>query len=281
MEPGRHTDISIEQYHAGPGVSRSRLMDLEDGSPLLCRYRQTNPTAPSDAMNLGNVVDALVYEPDTVKSRFLVTSFGTRTKSFKELVAENPGRTVITEDMRDRAAEMAAAVLSSPVVKALMGKAQAQESWYWDEAGTLCKCRPDGYDAIEGWTFDLKTTNSLVQRKMDTSMVDYGYDVQMAMNLCGARANGLRWNGHVIIWVNKSAPIDVRPQFFSPSSNWVTFGLSRFERLRKRYQACVDADSWPGFSGVLEEPQTPTWISHKLAAEEELERAQEREGVMQ
>lgn len=279
MKPGRYTDISIEQYHAGPGVSRSRMSALENGSPLLCKYRAENPRPATDAMNLGNVVDALVYEPDTVKQRFAVTSLSTRTKAYKEFCAEHPDRIVITEEMRDRAAEMASAVLSSKVVRALMSNAGAQESWYWDEAGLLCKTRPDGYDETEGWTFDLKTTFSLERRKLDTSMADYLYDVQMAMNLCGARANGLPWNGHVLIWVEKSAPFDVRCDFFSPNSNWVTYGLSRFERLRKQYQQCLESGVWPGFADTLNEPPTPTWVSHKLAAEEELERAQERESL--
>ncbi len=276
--PGRYTDVPIATYHGGAGVSRSTLMQLENGSPLQCRWYMDNGLDETPAMRLGSMVDMLVYEPHLFASTFVVKpTFGRKKEDIearKLWEEQHASFSLVTLDAMEKAELIAAAVLGSKAVKTLQGNAGAQESWYWEEEGTLCKTRPDGYDEKNGWTFDLKTTHSLAPRTLTNKIVDYGYDVQAATNWAAARALELPWHGHVLIWAVTSPPYDVKLELMEPGGVWLSYGLSRFLRLRKRFQECLDADEWPGFSHTISAAKAPKWVAKKLEDEEFLERAE-------
>lgn len=280
MKPGRYTDIDLDEYHRLPGVSRSTLHRLSEGSPLECLHYQLNGIHQTPAILLGNLVDCLVYEPDRFGARFAVRPKFGRTKA--ELAKKDAwleahsGLCEVSLDLFEQAQAISNVVTSDKAVRALMGRASAQESWWWEEEGTLCKTRPDGYDPENGWTFDLKTVYSLSDRVLQGRIKDGGYDIQAAMNLCGARANDLPWNGHLLIWACTSEPYDVRLWLMEPGGVWLSYGLSRFMRVRRDYQRCIDENRWPGRGGDVEPAAAPKWIAKQLEDEEFLARAEAR-----
>lgn len=280
--PGRYADLGIREYHSSAGVSRSTLLRLENGTPKSCRYYMETPTVETDAMRLGSAVDMLVFEPHRASSELAVRpKFGRSKTAIEEAAAwdeEHAGRLVLTEAQADKAHALSSAVLNARSVRGLMSDAMAQESLYWRQEGILAKCRPDGYDEARATTFDLKTAHSLSDRHLATATVDYGYDVQAAMNANACAALGLPWAAHVLVWVEKSPPYDVRCTVFTAEDGWMEFGEARMLKLLRRFDACQQSGKWPGHDNGVAALPMPKWVSIKLEEEQEAERASRREG---
>src|SRR5512143_2802984 len=85
MHPGLYADVSLSEYHAAPGYSKSDL-DLIARSPAHWKYgeRVTTP-----AMRLGAAVHTCVLEPDQWERRYA------RATGRNPLDAE-PNRTVLS-----------------------------------------------------------------------------------------------------------------------------------------------------------------------------------------
>lgn len=281
-DPGRYVDLDIRAYHASEGVSRSTLMRLENGTPKSCKHYMDTPLPETDAMRLGSAVDMLVFEPHRAPHELAVRPKFGRSKAALEEAAQwderHAGHTVLTEAQADKAHAISTAVLNAQSVRGLMSDAMAQESFYWRQEGVLAKCRPDGYDELRATTFDLKTAHSLSDRHITTAIVDYGYDVQAAMNANACTELGLPWEAHVLIWVEKSPPYDVRGTVFTAADSWMELGEARMLRLLREFDACQRANDWPGHDRAVAALPMPKWVSIKLEDQQEAERASRREG---
>lgn len=282
-QPGRYRDLPIKDYFAAKNtISRSSLAKLEDGTPKDLKHYMEHGINETDAMRLGSAVDMMVFEPERVAFEMAVRpTFGRSKAALAEKDAwetENGQKLIITPAQWDHAERMVAAVKSSKVVRALMPDATPQESYFWRESSTLLKTRPDGLDEKRAWSFDLKTTYSLDDRHIAQAIVDYGYDAQAAMNCAGMRASGLEWKAHVLVFVRKSDPIDVRSIVIEDGDNWHLYGEARYRKWLRIYEECVRTNNWPGHDGPPAKLRMPSWVESKLTKEEELERVQAREG---
>lgn len=282
-QPGRYTDLPIRDYFAAHNtISRSSLNRLEEGTPLELAHYMANGIKETDAMRLGSAVDMMVFEPHLMDAEMVKRPVFGRSRAAQlekeQWELENNEKLVLTEVQWTHAERMAIAVKEARCVRALMAGANAQESFFWRESNTLLKTRPDGLDEAAGISFDLKTARSLDDRHIAQAIVDYGYDAQAAMNCAGMRANGLNWKGHVLIFVGKSDPIDVRAVVIEDGDNWALYGELRYKRWLRIYEECVRTNNWPGHDTGVSKLRMPGWVAQKLTNEEELERAQRREG---
>ena len=283
-KPGRYRDLPIKDYFAAKGtISRSSLKKLEDGTPKELRHYLDHGLKETDAMRLGSAVDMMVFEPERVAAEMVERpAFGRSKAAQVEKDAwetENSQKLILTPAQWDHAERMTAAVKGAKCFRALVGGAAPQESYFWREGETLLKTRPDGLDESNAWSFDLKTIHDLGDRHIAKAIVDFGYDAQAAMNCAGMRANGLEWRAHVLIFVSKSDPLDVRPIIMADGDNWLLYGESRYRKWLRIYEECARTDTWPGHDGPIRKLKMPGWVESKLIKEEELERAQRREGV--
>ena len=282
-EPGVYDGLPIQTYFDAPGVSRSTLMRLEDGTPKDLRHYMDHGIQETDAMRLGSAVDMLVFEPELWTTEAAVRPAFGRSKADQTAKAEwedaNAGRLQVTESQYELACRMAEAVQSAKAVRGLMDGATAQRSLWWREDDGLYKTRPDAVNEGKGWTFDLKTTHSLKDRDLATKVVDYGYEVQAAMACSATKAAGLDWRAHVIVWVSKTDPIDVRCTTIEYGDNWHLLGEARFLRLARAYQTAMKERTWEGHSSDLQPLPMPKWVGHKLADEQQLNEAQMRRMV--
>ncbi|EPN9025302.1 exonuclease VIII, partial [Escherichia coli] len=106
IEPGIYYGISNENYHAGPGVSKSQLDDIAD-TPALYLWRKNAPvdTTKTKTLDLGTAFHCRVLEPEEFSNRFIVApEFNRRTNSGKEeekaflRECASTGKTVITAE---------------------------------------------------------------------------------------------------------------------------------------------------------------------------------------
>ncbi|MCV0972503.1 exodeoxyribonuclease VIII, partial [Escherichia coli] len=104
IEPGIYYGISNENYHAGPGVSKSQLDDIAD-TPALYLWRKNAPvdTTKTKTLDLGTAFHCRVLEPEEFSNRFIVApEFNRRTTAGKEeekaflMECASTGKTVIT-----------------------------------------------------------------------------------------------------------------------------------------------------------------------------------------
>lgn len=71
MKPGIYAEISNQEYHSGPGVSKS-LLDLVARSPLHAHYAMTaaNDRQPTPAQEFGTAFHALLLEPEAFHAEY-------------------------------------------------------------------------------------------------------------------------------------------------------------------------------------------------------------------
>ncbi|EOV8133176.1 exodeoxyribonuclease VIII, partial [Escherichia coli] len=106
IEPGIYYGISNENYHVGPGVSKSQLDDIAD-TPALYLWRKNAPVdnTKTKTLDLGTAFHFRVLEPEEFSNRFIVApEFNRRTNAGKEeekaflMECASTGKTVITAE---------------------------------------------------------------------------------------------------------------------------------------------------------------------------------------
>ncbi|EHK6294582.1 exodeoxyribonuclease VIII, partial [Escherichia coli] len=106
IEPGIYYGISNENYHVGPGVSKSQLDDIAD-TPALYLWRKNAPVdnTKTKTLDLGTAFHCRVLEPEEFSNRFIVApEFNRRTNAGKEeekaflMECASTGKTVITAE---------------------------------------------------------------------------------------------------------------------------------------------------------------------------------------
>ncbi|EHN6801906.1 exodeoxyribonuclease VIII, partial [Escherichia coli] len=123
IEPGIYYGISNENYHAGPGVSKSQLDDIAD-TPALYLWRKNAPvdTTKTKTLDLGTAFHCRVLEPEEFSNRFIVApEFNRRTNAGKEeekaflMECASTGKTVITAEEGRKIELMYQSVMALPL----------------------------------------------------------------------------------------------------------------------------------------------------------------------
>lgn len=267
--PGIHADIPMQDYHDGPGVSRSDLM-LVDRSPAHFYAARLDPDREPEkrVANLGSVVHKIVLEPMSFGDEFVVAPEGLdrRTKAGKAEWAElnAGGQIVISKAMHDQALMMALAVNSHPTAARLLDSeaVQFERSIYWTDygvTGELCKCRPDAF--CDDWIADLKWVDDARPAAFMRNLGKHRWDRQAAWygdGVCAARRVRPPF---VFIAVEDQPPHGVR--CFTLDQDGL--GRAREENLSalERLHICKERDHWPGYDAEIMEVSLPRWAASK------------------
>lgn len=189
MAPGYYPGLANDQYHLGPGVSKSQL-DLIRKAPSLLQWSKAAPEDEEKkaSLNIGDAVHALLLEPDRFRAEYAIgpKDAPRNTKAGKERWAKfeaglREGQTVLTADEGHKIELIYGSVMAHPHARWIIeAKGDAEASIYWrdPETGLLCRCRPDKLIRDHGWIVDLKTTADM--SKFSRSVWDYRYHVQDA-----------------------------------------------------------------------------------------------------
>lgn len=253
MKPGVY-DISIEDYHASEGISRSGIMRLHESAK---HYWDAylNPDKISreltDDLILGDMVHTMVLEHNLFDERFAFKpDINRRSKAGKaayhefEIISAN--KTIITDALYEKAWIMAHNVIDHPEAKDFIEGGLIEKSIYWIDEDTeiLCKARPDIW--FDNVIVDLKTTKCAAMNKFKWSVIDFGYHVQAAMMLDGIKANGLKVpESYMFITVEKKRPFLVTVYFLSDEK--IQEGRLIYKRQLEVYALCKATDTWSGY----------------------------------
>lgn len=173
--------------------------------------------------------------------------------------AEHAGKLVIGADDFDLVRRMADAVRAHPAAAELLtdGVAECSMTWSDEASGAPCKSRPDWLRA-DGLIVDVKTARDASPGGFQRALGQYGYAVQAAWYLAGAR-RVLREEpgGFVFVAVEKEPPYAVGVYAIEQQS--VQAADDRIASALQRWKACTESGVWPAYSDLIEPINAPAW----------------------
>ena len=265
IAPGIYYDLSNEQYHSGPGVSKSQLDDIAV-SPATYIWRKNAPvdTEKLQALDMGTALHCLLLEPHEFDSRFIkAPEFNRRTKDGKAEEAEflkncaDTGKMVLEYDDHRKLMLMHDSVMAHPDARWLLEQAgHSEASIYWtdEETGELCRCRPDRSLDNYPIVLDVKKVDDM--SRFERHVEEFRYHVQNAMycdgfeQICGERPEFL------FLAVSSSIecgryPVRVRPL----EPDWIAAGQDLYRRDLNTFHQCRINNDWHDFKPAIR----PTW----------------------
>jgi len=280
MTPGIHLNISNEDYHAGPGISKSGLWTIATKTPAHYRFGERKDSA---AFDLGTAAHLALLEPDLFHVKAIKGPADRRGNKWKdaELHADANGWLLLTEGDYERAERIRDSGERNATLRDLRRGALVEASGYAIDAetGMLCRCRPDAYNAAAGVILDLKTTPDGGREAFSRASANYGYHVQEAFYTdvwkSAARypARPATFDGRafevdafVFVVIEKTAPFLVSCYELSPAA--VDEGRETYKRALETYARCVGREdskmlapdeAWPGYPEDPEPLDIPPW----------------------
>lgn len=248
-----------------PGVNPSIVREgLRSMRHLL--HARMNPTEPTDAMILGTLTHALVFEP--LRFAEIAAVFdgdGSKaTKAWKEHKASVAPRIPVHPDDLAEIQAMADAVADDPRCSAMVGLkgiTEACMTWADAETSVACKSRLDRYipkGDKPAVILEFKTAFDGSPKGVQRAAESNGWDIAAAMRVDGHKASEGTEVEYWWIVVEKSAPYIVTP--YRADAGILAVGRAKYRSVLEKYAACEKSGIWPGYAppgrGLVLEPST-------------------------
>lgn len=265
-EPGLYPGVDALVYHSWPGASQSRLKVLRDRSPAHVRWQMDCPSPPTPAMRLGAAIHTAVLEPDDFPALYVRGIKGDgRTKAVQAareaLALECPEAEVLSPHDYDTCLAVRDSVARHPLARVLLGGAHESSAVWMDEAGPLCRGRFDCVTSLGAIT-DLKTTVDASPFRFPRTVYDYGYHIQAAMYLRGAKRLGLDVDSFGIVAVEKEPPCAVA--CYQLNAACIADGERELVPLLERWHECVTSGLWPSYAEDVVVIDLPGYAPHQI-----------------
>jgi len=269
MTPGIHLNLPNEDYHAGPGISKTGLWTIATKTPAHYRFGERKDTA---AFDLGTAAHLALLEPEKFETDVARGPEDRRGNKWKdaELAADANGWLLLTGPDYDKIERVRESGERNATLRDLRQGAIIEASGYAidHETGMLCRCRPDAMNASAGVILDLKTTTDGGREAFSKAAANYGYHMQEAFYTDTWRAAGLtcigdgrpamyRVDAFIFVVIEKAAPFLVSCYELAPSA--VDEGREQYRRALATYAECARTDVWPGYPEDPEPLDIPAW----------------------
>lgn len=180
---------SNDAYHSGPGISKSHLDKIASASPKHYWHHYLNPDRerdePTPALVLGSAVHSIILEPDLFTGEYVANPGIDRRSNagkaeYAAFIAENAGKTILTDDQMQTCLAIRDAVHTHPVAAGLLRGGASEQSFFGidSETGELIKCRTDYM--VGDMIVDVKTTEDASPNGFGKSAANYRYPLQVA-----------------------------------------------------------------------------------------------------
>ena len=264
--------MTEKEYRQHPAISRSQLFKLRE-SPEKFRYYMDNPEPPTPALVFGQLLHAMVLQPETLNRDFAVMpTIDRRTKAGKEEFAafeeNSKGKTVVTAEMFETAVEMCGKLLDNEYVKKLLD-GEREKPFFWVDELTQeeCKCRVDCLTSINGMDIivDLKTAESADTDTFMRHAIKYGYNLQAAMYGEGVKANTGKEHAFVFIVIEKKPPYAIN--IMQADKAFTLHGFDLFRELIGTYHECKQSGNWYGYLGkhnIINNLPLPAYLAKEI-----------------
>jgi len=277
-------NFSNDEYHRGPGVSKSHLDAIANVSPLHYWQKYINPervrAEPTPAMIMGSAVHSAVLEPDLFPTEYMTVPDDAPKRATKAQVnakkpspdamasiewwtdfeKANAGKIILEAEDFATCLAIRDSVHRHPVAAGLLTGGQAEQSFYAidPETGELIKCRTDYMHDSGAMIVDLKTTDDASPNGFGKSAANFRYPVQVSWyNGVLDAAFGDHPKDWVFLAVEKSPPYAVGIYFMERDL------LARAQLAARRdFLRIVDAkrsNNWPDYGYEPTPLALPGW----------------------
>lgn len=292
MQPGIYFDLSNEDYHGGPGVSKSGL-DKIAVSPLHYWQAYLNPDREprkdKKHFRIGTAIHTAILEPEKFDEQYIIvpedaprrptkTQLNAKKPSddtlyaigwwedFDAMVAAN-GALVLAPEEKAITVAVAQQVAKSRLASKVFtdaGRPEVSVFWNDPDTGVLCKCRPD-WLITEGMLaiLDVKSTASAAMEDFQRSAFNYRYHVQAAWYLDGlAHAMGETPDSFMFLAFEKEPPFACA--WYFADSGMIEAGRREYRQALETYARCLEKNEWPGYGDQLVPLTLPRWAERQL-----------------
>lgn len=262
-------DCTNEQYHRGPGVSKSHLDKIASQSPRHYWHHYLNPDRepeePTPAKVLGTAIHSIILEPDTWDTGYAINPGIERRSNagkaeYAAFLAENAGKTIISDDQAQACYAIRDAVYRDPLAAGLLRGGKAEQTVYSidKETGELIKCRMDYLPDNGSMIVDVKSTDDASPAGFGKSAANYRYPVQTAWyNHVLDEAFGEHPPHWVFLAFEKEPPYVIGVYFAQPEDT-----ARAAIAARRDFMRIIEAKRsgfWPGYSTEALPLTLPTW----------------------
>lgn len=284
MEPGIYRNMPESEYRAIDAVNQSAL---KYPTPLHMRHAMQSTKEPTPAMLFGRYVHVQALEPHEASKTYAVmpdltkgilNKDGTPSKNprntaqYREAVADwtsrHKDKEVVSREVWFSAARAAEAVRSHEDAMHFIDNSDDCEIvavWKDEATGLLCKARLDAICTAFGCVTDLKTCESAEPHKFAQSLFNFGYHLQAAHYINGARACGFDVDSFAIIAVERDAPHAV--QVFELEAEAITYGQQVLAEKLSAYALAKQTGEWCGYPLGINSVTLPSWAWSRIRKE--------------
>ena len=258
---GVYHDITNQEYHSGPGVSKSQLDDIAI-SPAVYQWKKSAPVDEEKltALDMGTALHCLLLEPDEFESRFIIApEFNRRTNAGKEAEKEflddckATGKTVMTFEEGRKLRLMRESVFAHPDARWLLEQdGYSESSIYWtdSETGEQCRIRPDRKITSYPIMFDVKKVDDM--SRFERHVSEFRYFVQDAFYTTGHEAQYNETSAFIFLAVGSSIdcgryPVRVRPL----EEDWRLAGRTEMRKNLDLFHECKLSNEWHDMKPLL------------------------------
>lgn len=249
-----------DEYHGGPGVSKTTLWTLYNKTPFHARY---GARKESHAFDIGKAAHIAILEPHRLEASVMKGPDDRRGNKWKEAQDEAAAtsKILLTSGEYEQAMLIRDLADTVPELQIMrQGETYIETSAYHtdEETGELVKCRPDIYNKTHALMADVKNMNSASPIAFQKSLGEYGYHVQHAMySDVWSRGTDMPVDAFFFIVFEKSEPPLVAVYELSPAT--VAEGHAIYRQALDRYAECVRNKEWPGYGTGVQRVDLKRW----------------------
>lgn len=265
-------DVDIDDYHSGPGISKTGLDNIAR-SPrhYYALHLDPNRPPPKDRRGdqlAGELLHCALLEPDQFAKRYAIGPNVNRTTTqWKTFAATHADQTCIKPDQASAALSQASNIRTLPEIGRALSAGRPEVSAYWidDFSGELCRCRPDWVHDVDDSSvilIDAKTYSDASPDEFRRQMARMSYHVQAAFYSDGfEKASGRMVHGFVFAAVEIEWPYAASAIMLDNES--MDLGRREYVRLLDIYAKCKRNGIWPGYSQTIEVVSLPNYMFNK------------------
>jgi len=262
-------NLSEQDYNDIPAL-RSSIISIIDRKTLAHAKANIDNFNESDKGEfvIGSACHDAILRPEIFKKKWGVLPYGYdgRTKegkAAKEELSKLYSWNILKQEEMLQILNISEGLNRHPSISKLLSSITDTEvSLVWNDQGLECKARLDAIAVVNGQTIliDLKTSRSAEQRDFERSCVSYGYIIQSAHYLAGAKACGIIKqdnNNFIHVVIEKEAPFLGAAYCLDDAT--LEIGEKRRQEAMKKYAIAKANDIWPGYSEQIETIAAPHW----------------------
>jgi hypothetical protein len=265
---GHMPHLTNEEYHAAPGVSKSKLDAIANRSPLhyWAEYEDPNRVRETTkALDAGQAIHTAILEPDMLLERVACEpECDRRTKVGKEIAAafelENAGKIILKNEVYQTVLALRDACYRHPVASGLLALGKAEQSYFATDAetGELVKCRADYIHDDGSMIVDVKSAVDASPWGFGKAAASYRYPVQASwyMDVIAA-ATGRRPQHFVFLAFEKEYPYAIGVYYAAADVIERARETARRDFLKILHHKRTD--TWPDYGTDVLQLQLPAW----------------------